>query len=263
MSPMKKRSTALAAIAACLLAPAMVPETASGSSTYTCNGTWQLVPSRNPSAHNYLFAVTALSPTDAWAVGGYLKGGRGLPLAEHWDGSTWKAVHVPAPFPTDNELHAVSGTSSADVWAVGWGYDTRRSHWAAFVVHWDGISWRAVRTPRQVGDVNLRGVYAAAPDDVWAVGVGEPSIVEHWDGTSWSVSPIDINGSFNTVAGTGPTDVWALGGYQDGNHSLSLAEHWDGSTWTQFPAPNPLEDGNWLFGSVALTAIDAWSVGYT
>ncbi|MEO8286579.1 MAG: hypothetical protein ABI670_09105, partial [Chloroflexota bacterium] len=48
-----------------------------------------------------------------------------------------------------------------------------------------------------------------------------------------------------------------------GNNSLStLVVHWDGRTWTQVPSPNFASANNELKGVVAISAIDAWAVGY-
>jgi len=80
------------------------------------NGTsWNVVSSPNPSAYfNFLYAATAISPSDVWAVGGTFN-----TLVEHWNGTSWNFVPSPSPGTYDNKLYGVTAISSSDVWAVG------------------------------------------------------------------------------------------------------------------------------------------------
>src|SRR5580698_6796033 len=60
---------------------------------------WKIAPSPNPggsAADNSLHGVTAVSPTDAWAVGYYSRGGDHT-IIEHWNGHAWHAVQSPDP----------------------------------------------------------------------------------------------------------------------------------------------------------------------
>jgi S-layer homology domain len=59
--------------------------------------------------------VTALSPSDIWAVGA-----NGQTLTEHWNGSSWSVVSSPSPGSSYNYLNGVTAISSSDVWAVGY-----------------------------------------------------------------------------------------------------------------------------------------------
>jgi hypothetical protein len=61
---------------------------------------WQIVPTPNVDLrNNSLYAISAVSPNDIWAVGatdttgGGL--GRKLPLSLHWDGTAWTIVPTP------------------------------------------------------------------------------------------------------------------------------------------------------------------------
>jgi hypothetical protein len=58
-----------------------------------------------------LFGVAAVSPGDAWAVGG-----TALTLIDHWDGNRWRVFPSPS---VAGELHAVTAITPCDVWAVG------------------------------------------------------------------------------------------------------------------------------------------------
>ena len=63
-----------------------------------------------------LYAASAMSPTDAWAVGG--TDDLFHPRILHWNGRGWKVVAGPKPL---GVLAAVAPISSEDVWAVGGG----------------------------------------------------------------------------------------------------------------------------------------------
>ncbi len=71
-----------------------------------------------------MYDVHALASDDVWAVGGE-PGPSGSNIAfryvtVHWDGTSWSNVENP----NQGVLYAVSGSSSSDVWATGWGMDS-------------------------------------------------------------------------------------------------------------------------------------------
>ncbi len=74
-----------------------------------------------------------------------------------------------------------------DIWATG--SQTRpgtRNTAAAMIEHWNGSRWSVVPGLPRLGNTIIGGVYAAAPDDVWATtevtGQGVASDLLHWDG---------------------------------------------------------------------------------
>src|SRR5207244_662664 len=88
------------------------------------NGTkWSVVPSPAASAGSSLTAVTAVSPTDVWAVGSRIgPTGARLTLVEHWNGSAWSILpspNVSTEYASTNVLRSVAAGSAGDVWAVG------------------------------------------------------------------------------------------------------------------------------------------------
>ncbi|MFL5734287.1 MAG: hypothetical protein ACJ78Q_13960, partial [Chloroflexia bacterium] len=109
---------------------------------------WTRVASPNPSFYaGFLQGVYSVNLHDAWAVGYYYNAG--IPvyqtLIEHWDGTQWSIA--PSPNRSGNGVHnrlmAVSGTSPADVWAVG--YSSNQSGAAQTLIeHWDGTQWSIV-----------------------------------------------------------------------------------------------------------------------
>ena len=83
--------------------------------------TWKQVPSPDPSTqYTVLYGVTAISATNAWAVGDY-SGDNGVErtLIEHWNGTAWKQVPSPNVKGALNVLSGVAATSSANVLPIG------------------------------------------------------------------------------------------------------------------------------------------------
>jgi hypothetical protein len=209
--------------------------TSSSSSTLIehWDGTqWQVVPSPDALNHNSLADVFAISANDVWAVGFTNEVGSAWhPLALHWNGSQW--VRVITPDFSGGYLAAVGGTSSSDVWAVGYygAYPNQRT----LVLHWDGVQWMTIPSPNVGSTSNfLRGVSATSPTDAWAVGSygtypNEWSLLLHWDGTAWAIvpsaNPEATRNVLNDVVALSPRDVWAMG-YQFGvRPEQTLIEH--------------------------------------
>jgi hypothetical protein len=119
----------------------------------------------------------------------------GTTLIEHFDGTQWSLV--PNPEPAGGNLDAITALSPTNVWAVG---SRRAGAHLTLVMHYDGTSWRVVPSPNPStaynADNELRGVAAAGPNDIWAVGMYQNeqtaihqhrTLTEHWDGTGWSI----------------------------------------------------------------------------
>jgi len=133
--------------------------------------TWRIIPSPNPPSPptSGLVAVSALTPADAWAVGGTYTGCcRWRSLIEHWDGATWHIVSSPGT----TSLQGVAALSPRDVWAVGSGLETYAPvNGPTLIEHWNGTQWSIVPSPNpSANDNSLASVAALAPNDVWAVG---------------------------------------------------------------------------------------------
>lgn len=68
--------------------------------------------------------------------------------------------------------------------------------------------------------------------------------------------------SLEAAAAITPSDVWAVGSFQNMEPSRLLMEHWDGQTWTAIPAPVGIWDqGADLFAVSAADSRDVWAVG--
>ncbi|HEY2669380.1 MAG TPA: hypothetical protein VGJ07_03275 [Rugosimonospora sp.] len=184
---------------------------------------WSVVP--NPAsnaARSILTAMKAISASDVWAVGRQVTAdGAIVPLVERYDGTAWHLVDVPFGSPA-SELSGISATGPDDVWVVGADTAPDSGGFAEpLVEHFDGTSWAAFPDPAGIGNVELNGVYAATPTDVWVTEyVPDHTAVGmlHYDGRTWTQVPWPAPAEYGeyswamSIDGTGPNDVWALGG---------------------------------------------------
>jgi hypothetical protein len=144
------------------------------------------------------------------------------------------------PLPQGNGILAIHGIDDDDVWAVGAGGTALR---------WDGRRWARIATGSRD---DLTGVWAAARDDVWAVG-GLLGDLLHFDGSRWQlVERPGPRTGFKSLHGSGPRDLWAVGG-------AALALHWNGSTWTERRPPTEIMTD--LQAVYALGPDLAWAAG--
>jgi hypothetical protein len=179
--------------------------------------------------------------------------------------STAQARPAALAQPFSGRLYGVAAASPRDAWAVG--LNGTRS----LIVHWNGESWtQALSSPGF-----LRGVAAASPPNAWAVGGTDwftpQTLIEHWGGNAWTrvPSPSPAPGGYlNGVAATSARNAWAVGligggpGTGTGPIDKTLIEHWNGNAWTRVPSPTPRPAGG-LSGVAAISATDAWAVGWT
>jgi hypothetical protein len=119
---------------------AIVPETLHYNGT-----TWTVVSVAQPNENTAsLDAVTALSPTNVWAVGEDLGAGTaigGNTLIEHYNGTAWSIVPSPTPG-ADPSLTGVAGRSASDVYAVGSNLPSiNRGADQAMILRWNGTRW--------------------------------------------------------------------------------------------------------------------------
>jgi len=247
------------------------------------NGTtWSRVASadRHPGIEG-LSSVSAVSASDAWAVGGYFTSAGNLDtLILHWNGTTWSAVPSPNPGGGFTYLAAVTAVSATDAWAAGYvcvrhcQLDSEVDH--TLILHWNGTTWSQVASPNPGANYNvLSGVTAVSAADAWAVGGFFTragifrTVMLHWNGTAWSrVASPNPGTDYSVLSGVtavSATDAWAAGYFcarhcaQAIDHTLIL--HWNGTAWSQVASPNQGKGGNNLAAIGASSATNAWAVG--
>jgi hypothetical protein len=142
-------------------------------------------------------------------------------------------------------------------------------------------SWQKAISPNVTGTTFLKnqllGVAAVSGNDVWAVGWAQDpdgpqyvkrTLTQHFDGAGWSIVPSpnppnDVISELHSVSAAAANDVWAVGStHSGGPPARTLIEHWDGTQWNIVSSPNPDTQLNVLNGVVALSANNAWAVGY-
>jgi hypothetical protein len=146
-------------------------------------------------------------PTNVWAL---LATGN----AANWNGTAWTTMSTGVP------LVAMSGTAANDIFAVGVNGSS------SVIRRYDGVAWTAMTHPTAGF---LRDVWAAAPDDVWAV--GEAGKILHYDGSAWTVVPSGTSATLFGVHGTATDDVWAVG-------ANGTILQYDGVSWTPVRSPS-------------------------
>lgn len=188
-------------------------------------------------------------------------------------GSGWLPVASP-PAPPANDAGSISALAPAgakSAWAVGANQYTPSSGYpslAPVAYQWDGGRWVSTRIADPAASEGFGSVADGGAGDVWAVGAqtDNPQVdpyqprIRHWDGSAWQVTPFpgdtettdDLQ--LNQVAAAGGK-AWiaALDGVNGGIFS------WDGTSWTLQQISSAYE----LWGITAISAADAWTVGYS
>jgi len=245
---------------------------------------WTQVPSPDPACipGDALNSVTAISPTNVWAVGSVTDCFtlNGTPAVFHWNGTSWseKLINTPNGL-LGGELRGVAATSANNVWAVG-DYPTGQAGDAnTLIEHWNGTNWKLIPSPDATGVLNLlNGVAATSGSNAWAVGGSvrnfphsPVTVILRWNGHAWSRVPSPHPGKFNGdellgVSAVSAGDAVAVGDYLDpvSATAKNLAVRWNGTSWslTSAPTPPPPAKDSGLEGVAATSARNAWAVGF-
>jgi hypothetical protein len=163
--------------------------------------------------YSSLDSVVSTGRNNAWAFGGadLLGPARGTPVAEHWNGRSWRVVALPSGL--TGSIAAASAPAANDVWAVG--------GLGRFVLHYNGSTWSAAR--RWKHPLQPTGVIAFSPTDVWVF--GDPG-TWHLHGSTWT-KVTGLAGSIQSASALSPRDIWAVGG------SASILLRFNGRSWGQ------------------------------
>jgi hypothetical protein len=213
------------------------------------NGTtWSQVPSPSPSPGSdqyQLRAVSALSSTDAWAVGFSTDATNASnAFILHWNGSNWLQFASPTSTSEDAQLDGVSATTDG-AWAVGTTGNGDPT-FEPLVLRLSGGTWSEAGSPDPGGTTTmLNAVSTLSPTDAWIVGdycpgsdcVTEQVLIEHWNGQVWAQVKAPFPTSYNelyALATDGASDAWAVGLDQGVRANKVLALRWNGMRWSNF-----------------------------
>lgn len=237
--------------------------------------TWSIQTTPVPTGANFsiLDGVSCTSATNCMAVGSYgtAPGNNSIPLAEHWDGSSWSIQTMPVPAGGFGfQLKAVSCSTATSCTAVGQ-YQTGTVP-LSLGEGWNGSTWtvQTMPSPSHVADlVVLEGVSCTAPGTCTAAGwfqrggtrVFVTLADKSLDG-AWKVSstrgPSAILGQLYGVSCTAADSCTAVG--ISSSSSGPLAEHFSRNTWAVQAIASPAAGilyGVWCVSAGTCTAAGA------
>ena len=198
-----------------------------------------------------LEGVSCASATNCTAVGSYgspSSSAVGLPLAEHWNGSTWKVQTPPAPAGSvGGGLSGISCPTASSCTAVG---AFQNGHgYAPFIERWNGSTWKVELDSLPAGDTGagLSAVSCTSASSCFAAGSyttgatsGAPLALRYSHG-SWTASqppiPSATTGSLTGIScvttAAGSSHCTAVGAVTESGTSggQALAEYWNGRRW--------------------------------
>jgi hypothetical protein len=189
----------------------------------------------------YLPELTGVSCPDrdnCLAVGDVdINSGLAFPVADHWNGSSWKLLHplIPAGA-VDSFLTAVSCSGVGACTATGYWVD-EAFVWHTLAERWGGTGWTIQATSTTGMEQDFTGV--SCPTASACIAVGD-HFVETWDGSSWALQRLPL--SANGVSCPTSTFCMAVG---------KLAASWNGTTWTHDPPVFPADSSSAYLTSVS------------
>jgi hypothetical protein len=133
-------------------------------------------------------------------------GGGGTIIGSSNSGANWTTTVSG----TENNLNAVWGTSTGNVYAVGDG---------GTIVRWDGTTL-SVETSNTTQD--LLAIWGTSESNIWAA--GDAGTVVRYNGSTWSVTTLPTAASLRGIWGSSPTNVYIVG-------DTGAVRRWNGSSW--------------------------------
>src|SRR5215472_16365070 len=255
---------------------------------------WRVQPAPAPpgAVFSNLFGVSCTAADACTAAGYYTDGLRHIhPLAERWDGRSWRVQATPSPAGSAvAEFFAVSCTSANACTAGGASLDNSGTS-VPLAERWDGTSWRVQVTPAPAGSIGsgFAGMSCSSATVCIAAGSYGTSggsgvmLAERWNGTRWRIqvtpSPAGATGSELLAVSCAATGVCtAVGSVTIGSAggraataasrnsggsttTVGLAERWNGTTWRVQAIPNPGRSTGTGFAAVSCSTPTACTAG--
>jgi hypothetical protein len=232
--------------------------------------TWtvETTPNATGAAINELSAVSCTSPRACTAVGSYAQtpSTPSVPLAERWNGKTWRRQAPAVPARTESTfLYGVSCTSATACTAVGNTFHKRTRVNSIVVETWNGRSWRIKPAP----DPSSKGssffaVSCTSGSACTAVGFygfaagNSRAFAERWNGRSWRIQAVPRPSKLTSFLGVScgsPRACTAVGYQSNGSaDAVPLAEAWNGAKWRVLKVPLPRGDPGGVFNAVSCTS---------
>jgi hypothetical protein len=200
------------------------------------------------SAGSKLSAIaTTGGGSEVFAAGAILSAeGTDRSLIVHWAGDGWQRMGS-RNRPGATDLYGIAARAPNDVWAVGSSSDDGFQTTSTLIEHWNGVSWRIVRSPNPDQFQNeLTHIAAGRNGALFASGHTSTGTLlmrrlrGRWR-TVATPAPAGFGSTFLEGLAVGsPHDVWLAGYGQRTSDGASrpLVEHWNGSSWTVYHTPN-------------------------
>ena len=255
---------------------------------------WRVQPAPAPpgAVFSNLFGVSCTAADACTAAGYYTDGLRHIhPLAERWDGTSWRVQATPSPAGSAvAEFFAVSCTSASACTAGGASLDNSGTS-VPLAERWDGTSWRVQATPAPAGSIGsgFAGMSCSSATVCIAAGSYGTSggsgvmLAERWNGTRWRIqvtpSPAGATGSellavscavTGACTAVGSVTIGSAGGRaatgasrnsSGSTTTVGLAERWNGTTWRVQAIPNPGRSTGTGFAAVSCSTPTACTAG--
>jgi hypothetical protein len=206
---------------------------ASGTSILRYDGSqWSRVPGPEPATTFVRYAGLWTAPNAVAFLGGGVAPGDTLkPLLARFNGTQWAAMPSSGFGDGWASVMDLSGSSAADVWAIGSAekcFDCNGT--IAVVAHREGPTWTAAFRQTLKND-EYHGIAAFGPSNVWVAGENSEgnAIVVHFDGSTWTTAePLRTpEYALNDIWGSSGSDIYAVG--------PGGLLHYDGTEWTKVP----------------------------
>jgi hypothetical protein len=219
-------------------------------------GKWRVsaTPNSGHVAGALLSAVSCPAAQRCVAVGSsFGREGRAVPLAEAWNGVSWRVLPTPAPRVrggVGSRLYSVSCRSIRSCVAVG---DAQgRSAVRTLAEGWNGRRWRILPSlnARRAKVSILSGVSCSGTRACTAVGTAGnwggsgSALAERWNGVRWRMqravsAPHSADSVLNSVSCPAAGTCVAVGSSGPSDNPVVLAESWNGARWRRLPTPAP------------------------
>lgn len=105
----------------------------------------------------------------------------------------------------------------------------------------------------------LHAAWSAGPNDHFVGGDG--GVIMRWNGSDWTIMDTPTEKSIFSIAGTSPTDIWAVGGDEKtlSDTERSLVMHFDGTQWSHVTPPDFFGSTYVLKGLTAIAPNNVWA----